>query len=286
MINKAKFENTDSGASIFLHDEHWPFSDYSTEVDVRMDEEDRAGDWGIHETYTFLGKRLHHIEGDLLAEDSADYWRRRMDFIQAITPSKSQRVFGKLRLELEGIYEETWCYCTLDGWPELPLAALSPSAGRFLVTFKSYDPRLYGSYLNEVSLDNPSTSGVRVYPKVYDWSYSGLSTQNLANAGNAPTLPTVTIYGPATNPRILLRNENSGQPYVQVDTVVLAGEYITIDFTEKTARSQYGVDIYNKINGISSWWEMQAGNNEVMFLADGSDSSTRAVVQWYNAYMI
>src|SRR6185369_7419117 len=133
MINKAKFENIASGASIMLHDANWPFSDYTTEVDVRMDEEERGGEWGIHETYTYLGKRLHHIEGDLLAEDSADYWMRRMDFIQAVTPSKTKRVFGKLRLELEGVYEETWCYCTLDGWPELPLESLSPSAGRFLV---------------------------------------------------------------------------------------------------------------------------------------------------------
>lgn len=286
MINKAKFENIASGATILLHDEHWPFSDYSTEVDVRSDEEDKAGDWGIHETYTFLGKRLHHIEGDLLAEDSGDYWRRRMDFIQAMTPSKTTRVFGKLRLELEGVYEETWCYCTLDGWPELPIEALSPSAGRFLVTFKSYDPRLYGSYLNEVSIDNLSTSGARVYPKVYDWSYSDTSSQTLSNAGNAPTLPTVTIYGPATNPRIMLRNENGDDPYVQVDTTVLAGESITIDFTENTARTQFGVDIYSLINNTSSWWEMQAGYNEVMFLADDISASTRAVVQWYNAYMI
>jgi hypothetical protein len=288
MINKAKFENIASGASIFLHDENWPFSDYSTEVDVRMDEEDRAGDWGVHETYTFLGKRLHHIEGDLLAQDSAEYWQRRLDFIQAITPSKSQRVFGKLRLELEGIYEETWCYCTLDGWPELPLAALSPSAGRFLVTFKSYDPRLYGSYLNEIVLDTLSTTRGRIYDKTYSYTYSfiGTSTLDAANAGNAETRPTVIVYGPATNPRIQLNSASEVEQFVQVNTVIPNGSFITIDFAETTATDSEGTDIYSSLDQGSEWWTLKPGSNEVLFLAEDASAPAKAVVRWHNAYMI
>jgi len=253
-----------------------------------MDEEDRAGDWGVHETYTFLGKRLHHIEGDLLAQDSAEYWQRRLDFIQAITPSKSQRVFGKLRLELEGIYEETWCYCTLDGWPELPLAALSPSAGRFLVTFKSYDPRLYGSYLNEIVLDTLSTTRGRIYDKTYSYTYSfiGTSTLDAANAGNAETRPTVIVYGPATNPRIQLNSASEVEQFVQVNTVIPNGSFITIDFAETTATDSEGTDIYSSLDQGSEWWTLKPGSNEVLFLAEDASAPAKAVVRWHNAYMI
>lgn len=288
MINKAKFENTVSGASILLHDEHWPFSDYTTEVDVRSDDEEKAGDWGIHETYTFLGKRLHHIEGDLLADDSAEYWRRRMDFIQAITPSKTSRVFGKLRLELEGIYEETWCYCTLDGWPELPLEALSPSAGRFLVTFKSYDPRLYGSSLNEITISTFAVTGSRVYDKTYGYTYSivGSSEFDAGNAGNAETQPTVIIYGPATNPRIQLNSASDAEQYIQVNTTIASGSYITIDFSQTTAMDDSGLDIYSSIDQGSEWWTLKPGSNQVVFLAEDAVAPAKAVVQWHNAYMI
>ena len=288
MIEKAKYENAD-GSYIFLHDANWPFSNYTTEVDVRSDDQDKAGEWGIHENYTYLGLRRHHIEGDLLAEDSPDYWYRRLDFIRAVTPKKSERLPGKLRLELSGIFEDLWCWCTIDGWPELPLEALSPSAGRFLISFKSFDPRLYGNHLNELTVSDITSTQGRVYPKTYTWQYSSIGTSDgvAFNAGNAPTLPTVVIYGPAMNPRIQLNSAAGAEAYVQVNTTLLtASDFVTIDFPNTTARDKYGVDIYNEVSAGSEWWELAPGSNEIVYLADDAVAPTKAVVQWYNAYMI
>src|SRR5438132_98171 len=126
MIESATFTNV-NGASVEFNDLNIPFERFTTDVDTRFTEKSKSQEHGIFETNTYFGKRLFHCEGDILADDSSDYWVRRMALINAILPRPQlgQSKAGTLDLMLSGMVEPVSADCTIDGYPDLPLEALS-----------------------------------------------------------------------------------------------------------------------------------------------------------------
>lgn len=288
MITSAQFENYDNGTIVALNDDVIPFNTFDTEVDVSMEESERAPDWGIWPAYTSLGKRLFHVEGDLFGLNSADYIATRIQLIKCLTPSQRRKPIGKLTVQFSGMSEAVWAECTIDGWPELPMEGLSPARTRFLINWKSFDPRLYGATLNSKVADTPVITTGRSYPKAYNFIYADATATNLVltNAGNVETPPVVVITGPVTGPQLTLFNPNGSVSSVTMEGLIIAdGETVTVDFGARTAVSSTGADVYSFVAG-SDWWTLKTGDNTVRFLAFSASAPSQAEFRWYNAYML
>lgn len=295
MIESARFVNV-RGDTVIFNDTELPFNEFTTEVDTRNNEKQRSQDHGLYPSNTYLGKRLFHCNGDLLENTSGDYWNKRRELIRAVLPRPHLGFTqaGTLYLTLTGMNEELSCDCTIDGWPELPLAALSPSAGKYQINFKAFDPRLYGAWQQTVLPYMSQNLGGRTYNKTYNKTYvtpPGVSSdQIITNSGDIESPPILRIYGPAPNPKIALFRDDGVTQYVQLNGLTLTGasDYAVIDVRRRTAVRNTGQNLYDFAVG-SDWWALEPDPwvNVVRLLSDTPSGGTPyATIDWRNAYMI
>jgi Siphovirus-type tail component, C-terminal domain len=293
MIESARFTNV-LGNYIDFNDDHVPFNEFTTEVDVRFNEKNKSQEHGMYPGMTYLGKRLFHCSGDLLENSSAEYWDRRRQFIQAILPRPhlGYNYAGTLNIRFTGYNEDLTSDCTIDGWPEMPLAALSPSAGKFQVNFKAYDPRLYGSWqIVDLPFGLTENIGGRNYNKIYNKVYAAGSAGNdviVSNTGDIETFPLITFYGPCSSPQMVLFRGDGKTMFLHLNGLSLLSptDVAVVDVAKKTAILNNSGNVYNFAVG-SDWWALEPGlENIVRYTADSGTIASHASVQWRNAYMI
>lgn len=125
----------------------------------------------------------------------------------------------------------------------------------WVVELLAEDPRIYESAQNSQNI----TSG---------------STQVIANAGTFPTWPTITFNAGATNPKIenLTTNE-----YLLITGSVPSGT--VVDFANRTIMSG-GTSLYDQLSGLSTWWDLEPGNNSIKNTAGGAT----VAVTWRGAW--
>jgi len=293
MIEYGRFTNV-QGNYIDFNDLDVPFNEFTTDVDWRFTEKNKSQEHGIYPGNSYLGKRLFHCSGDLLQNTSADYWDLRRRFIKAILP-KSHLGYdsvGTLSLRFTGFNEDVMCECTLDGYPEIPLQALSPSASKYQVNFKAYDPRLYGQWwIVDLPYGVTENIGGRTYNKSFDKTYAAGSGGNdviISNTGDIETFPIFTIYGPVTSPKIILFRGDGKTLYFTLNGLTLnaASDVVVVDVGKKTAVMNGNFNVYNYAVG-SDWWALEPDlTNIVRYTADTGSVASHASVQWRNAYMI
>lgn len=296
MIESARFVNV-NGSIVQFNDTHIPFEEFTTEVDFRMTERERSQQHGLYPSNTYMGKRLVHTSGDLLAADSADYWTRRLAMVGALMPRPHlDRKAGTFYIQFTGVPEELSADCTLDGYPELPLVALSPAAGKYNVNFKAFDPRMYGAWQNVDLLYGVSQNiGGKTYNKTYPYTYSA-STLSPSSAivqqnayANIETFPRVTFYGPVTDPRITFQRSDGIVFFMTLTGLSLVDitDTAVVDFLTRTAVRSNGQNLYNYTVG-SDWYAVEPIplSTTATFSGSAGSSPSHAVVAWRNAYMI
>lgn len=294
MITAARFVNA-NGQTCSFNDNELPFTSFTTSVDMRFTERDKAMQHGIWQGPTYLGKRLFTVEGELLEASAAAYWVKRQQFIASILPRPhlGYSTVGTLYLTLDGINEELSCQCTLDGWPEFPLEALYPTSSKYQINWKAFDPRLYGATQSVNAASFNIYSPYRVYEPATRTYADGSRYYSLGggtsggsilvtNSGDAETYPVVVFWGPSTNPSIT----NGIQTIALTGLTLAIGEYVTVDIAARTAIKNGTTNVYNYAVG-STWWTLEPGNNTILY-ADGSGLSSTGLAQitWRNAYMI
>lgn len=288
MIEYVKFENANNGASVILNNEFYPMLKFESPVDVRTEDKDRMQDHGQWPTFTYLGKRLIRCEGDILALDSDDYIEKRRALIKALLPYRASRVVGNLTLRFSGMPEDLTAECTIDGMPELPIEALSPSRTSYQVTFKCFDPILYGKTVNIVTSDPTTAALGRTYSKTYPRTYASIAgipgQQDAVNLGDVASYPTVIVRGPATGVEL--------QHLLGEDTEVLSlpgltlsnTDVLTVNFKDRIASSVELGDVYSYVAG--TWWNMPPGPNSLRYAAFSFSGASSADFTWYNGYML
>jgi len=280
-----------------FNDNNIPCNNFTTEVDVRFTEKNRSQRHGIYVGDTYLGMRKFHAEGDILADNSAQYWDRRLQLISAIIPRPqyNQKIIGTLDLLLTGFDEHVSAECTIDGWPEIPLEALSPSAGRYQINWKAFDPRLYGNLQSIDIAYSPTAENIfgRSYNKTYNksWSTAPVPPPNalIVNSGNIEVYPILTFYGPATNP-VAIMNRGDGNVFVfRLSGVTLTDvtDTVTVDMEKHTVTRGNGVNLYSAAVG-SDWFSFEPApmTNLIRLSADSLALPAHLSIQWRNAYMI
>lgn len=293
MIESARFTNV-LGNYIDFNDEHVPFQSFNTEVDWRFNEKNKSQEHGIYPGNSYLGRRLFHCTGDLLENTSADYWARRRKFIQAILPRPhlGYKEVGTLAIRFTGYNEDMSAECTLDGWPELPLEALSPSAGKYQINFKAFDPRLYGAWQAiELPFGLTENIGGRTYNKTYNKTYAAGTAGNdtiLSNTGDIETYPVFKIFGPTVSPQLTLFRGDGKVKYFKLEglSISSSSDFVVVDVGRHTAVMNNSGNVYNFAKSWD-WWALEPNlTNIVRYTADSGTTASHVTVQWRNAYMI
>ncbi len=110
---------------------------------------------------------------------------------------------------------------------------------------------------------------------------SSLSTL-VDNEGNFPAYPNLRFAGPLVDPGIA--NNTKGQ-WIQLAGVTIdSGDYVDINFYERSILQSGTTSVYNKLTNDSTWWTLDPGLNSLTFTAS-SASAVEMTFNWYHSWI-
>lgn len=128
-----------------------PLKEFVVEGEVRSEEVPRMQEHGIWPAYSYSGKMLIHINGDILCNTAAEYIQERMKMMQALVPAGivvNSRKMGDITMQytgMEAMRTEPLTGATLDDYPQIPMRALYPSVTEFDISFKVFRGYMVGA---------------------------------------------------------------------------------------------------------------------------------------------
>lgn len=290
MIDEIVFVHK-NGQSLEFNTDAIPFRRFDMEIDVSFDEVKIPQGHGIHPSYTYLGKRIMRAEGDMFGMDSEEYILRRREMLAVLMPYPELygRAIGDLYIRFTGIPIRLTCECTIEGWPELPMEAMSPGRSSYLASWKAFDPRLYEEVENNVLLTHSAVVQGRTYNKTYPRSYAAITvtTATAQVGGDVDTFPILTFTGPAHSPRVLVYTVRAGwRAFELTDLELIAGDSVVIDFRKRTAVMNGLINVYSATKE-SSWFSLYANETvTVQYSPGAADTGATAKFSWRNAFML
>lgn len=229
---------------------------------LREARENRSAMDGQIDYASLLGERLLALKGKILASSVSERDSRRQPFINAF---KMDGIYDWLKWQIPGEVAKQ-CYCKVFDLKIDDRYDGDPFIRNFIINLIAVDPRIYSQEELTKTVYIPSAVGGRVYVKVYPKTYGTIQTGGkitCANDGNYSVLPTVKMYGPLSSPKI--RNNTDSAKEILINLVVADGDYLEIDFEEKTIMLNGTASRYNYLDSDSQWWELKTGNNEIEF---------------------
>jgi hypothetical protein len=179
----------------------------------------------------------------------------------------------------DGTLKRINCRCRRRKVP-ITASGTALSTWEFGIMFWAPDPRIYANNASQQTVSPASTTEAADFE---DWGFDlafGVAVAGSVicnNAGNIETRPTVTFYGPMTNP--VLSNTTTG--IVWSSNINLSGgETLVVDFDAKTLLLNGVTDRYSYFTG--QWWTLVPGDN-VIELAVSAGSGT-AQISWRSAW--
>ncbi len=249
---------------------------------LREARENRPAMDGQIDYQSLLGERLLMLKGKILAGSVSERDSRRQPFINAF---KEDGVYDWLKWQVPGQMAKQ-IYCKVfdlkidDRYDE------DPFIRNFIINLIAVDPRIYSQEEITKTVYIPSAVGGRVYVKVYPKTYGTVQTGGkivCTNSGNHSVLPIVKMYGPLSSPKI--RNNDDGQKEILINMVVADGDYLEIDFLEKTIMLNGTASRYNYLDSDSRWWKLKQGNNEIEFRDGGGDTDAYAQIIYRHGWI-
>jgi hypothetical protein len=149
MIDKFDFTNAETSVVYSFNNDIAGMTDLDISVTQRADlSRTKMQQHGIWPTFTYRGEMEIHVEGDLIAADSADYVTKRLALAAALfgdptllTPTVRKN--GSLDILMTGMTEDIGCDVIIDAF-SAPQVGGYASYSKYLVTFKSPDPWFVG----------------------------------------------------------------------------------------------------------------------------------------------
>lgn len=147
MIDKLDFTNL-NGQTWHFNTDTCPLKEFIVEIDSRSEEVPRMQEHGIWPAYTYQGKMLLHLNGDILENTPEQYIASRINMLNILVPAGivvNTRRMGTITMKYSGMAEDMYQdEVTLDAMPSLPMRALYPSVTEFDITFKIFRPYMIG----------------------------------------------------------------------------------------------------------------------------------------------
>jgi hypothetical protein len=282
-----------NGLNVFLNDDTYPMQTFDSSVDTLTEEDARPNVHGLFPTYTYMQKRVIHMEGDIFGADFNDFIIKRQQLIGPFIPQPELgfKSSGQLIVKYSGLNEAVVAECYLDGLPQVPLEALSPSRGTYAITLQCFDPILYGANQLVVKTGLPGASGGFVFPITFPLNFTlgqgGGGVVNVTNSGNASVYPVATIYGPCVSPSLVLKLTSGAQLTITLTGLQLnTGDYVVLDFKNRTVTTNTQGSAYSFLQAGSVWWQIPPGTSQVTFLAFDASGAAHAEIAYSNGYML
>lgn len=269
----------------------YPVTSFGITYDTRGDDANKSQDHGTWPTPDYLGNAHVAIECDIVGENAADYWQKRLELLAPFAP-QPQRGFNdtvEVIYNFTGFSEQVVGFANLDGgMPEMPLTTEFPYISKAQINLKMRDPRFYAQFAQEVVLQAPSTGTGFTFPISFPLSLvaSGASTNTATNAGFAYTSPTVVISGPCNDPQVsVMRSDGTVDVWGLQGVLIPAGSTMTADFGKRTVLLDDQFSLFRYKTLQSKWWQLWNGSNTVSFTALNADpAQCECHIQWQNAY--
>jgi hypothetical protein len=119
------------------------------EPEARSNSRNRMQAQGAWPSYTYFGHMLIHINGHILAVDSAHYNAYKLRLMRIIMPIdmsyQAQRHVGEFYVRFTGQAEDFFTEVGLDAAPSISNEALFPSVAPIQLTLKSFFPYMIGA---------------------------------------------------------------------------------------------------------------------------------------------
>lgn len=291
MIESAIWTNVHNGEVINFNTDEIPFHIFTTDVEWRQDQDDRPQEHGAYGGFPYLGTRLFHVEGDILENEAAEYIVARRSLVRSLMPSAryGNKIVGNLALRFTGMTDIIQSACTLDGWPELPMEALMPARGSYMINWKSFDPRLYATVESSNTTGVPGVTSGITFPVTFPISFtvpSGI-TGDLAitQTGDIETYPRFAVVGPCVGPALTKLSPTPIEVVEFGDLQLAGGQTLYVDFEARTAVLSSGEDVYYTLTK-RQWWALDKGVTNFRYSAFSASSPSAATIFWRNAFMI
>jgi len=273
--------------SMYFNEQNNPFREFTTEVEWRQEDEPKSQDHGLWDTKPLLGKRVFRVEGDILRDNSSEYMNDRLDLLGMFDPVYGSDVVGYLEIQWTGIPEVLTAEVSMDGYPELPITALAPARGSYMIAWKAPDPYLYGFKNPKVTMSKDVSTPIYV-------------------AGNAPTRKVTyeLVAGPVSGQDIVAPITITHSTY-EISRVMNYNRTLLGGVDAGSGRpvpDDVLFDVYNRVvtdpgrpgtirdpNAYFSgtWLTLLRGHNGIMWTHSASGSFGRTLtVQWQNAYLV
>jgi len=121
----------------------------------------------------------------------------------------------------------------------------------------------------------------------FEFAVDGTNRTNLSNDGDVETPVEIIFNGPAINP--IITNETTGE-FIKVTQTLLEGECLTIatGFGNKSVIFNDGSTDTNAFGNIdldSTFWQLQVGDNEVVYSADTGIDTASVNISYTQRYV-
>lgn len=164
------------------------------------------------------------------------------------------------------------------------------------VILKAGDPTFYDPNGAAITFELGGGSGVFAVPLTVPVAVGASTidqTTIIAYAGNAPTLPTIRITGPITNPTV--ENESLGFILDFTGITIASGDYYDIDlrYASKTVVNSTGVDKLADLTNDSDHavWHIAAdpaapgGLNSIRVTGSSADANSQVEISYFDRYL-
>lgn len=105
---------------------------------------------------------------------------------------------------------------------------------------------------------------------------------NIKNEGNFVSLPFMKIWGSGVKPGLV--NETTGK-YIQFNYSLDDGQYLLVDFANRTVKRENGSNVYGFITQESRFFDLAPGINVIGLIAETYDPDLKVDIEWRDTYI-
>lgn len=255
--------------------------------DVRTNVDDRIGQSGYNDSTLYYGGATVTLDIDVKDGEIAG---------STFGTLTRHQWIDKLQT-LANVRFRPYLYIQAEGWAQQRRASLRANELSFTVDQKAWRklPITMTFSRNTMTSVTPvegsvrpltTTSGLSL-PFVFPMSFDpGTSTDysTLVNTGSAYASPIYYIYGACSNPAI--QNRDTGEYIAFTNLSVAEGHYIEIDVARRTVKMDSTSSVYGNLNmGLTTWWQLAPGDNNVRFIASNQNSSCQLFYRYYSEWV-
>lgn len=261
----------------------------------RQTKADRQADHGVHDSLSFYNERVLPFSGEIIGTSQSNRKTLEDNLKKCLALKVIQSLDDDDGYILVQITDEDstlkQCYAKIISKVNFHvLDDIDPSRRSFDFVMMAKDPWLYSQTL-QTATGEETYQGTNFQvvesasPTVPFTLYQNtVITATCSNGGTADAPPSITITGPTTGP--IITNSTTGE-YIDLNgLVLLTGESVTIDVSQRTILKNDGTDLSAYFAAGSTWLVLIPGTNEFTLLDDSpSLIEASCSIQWRNTYV-